>query len=619
MAQEILKKYFGYEEFRHGQKPLIDATRGGRDVLGIMPTGAGKSMCFQIPAMTFEGITLVISPLISLMKDQVNALNQAGIRAAYLNSSLSLSQYDKALALIEDGEYKIVYVAPERLESEGFTKVFQSSKINVSFLAVDEAHCISQWGQDFRPSYLKITSFIKKLARRPVIGAYTATATAEVRDDILDSLELNDPLVLTTGFDRENLFFGVKKPTDKYRELISYIKKKDKDINGVSGIIYCLTRKNVDEVCQSLRGEGLAATKYHAGLTDNERHRNQEDFINDIAPLMVATNAFGMGIDKSNVRFVVHFGMPKNMENYYQEAGRAGRDGEPAECILYYTSMDVRTNRFFIENNNDKEELDEMTRALIRQRDEDRLKQMTFYCFTNECLRNHILRYFGENSSSYCGNCENCITEYESVDITKEAHSIIRCIESNRIKYGVTIIIDILRGAKNQKIYGKNLDKNPEYGRLSHITTARLRQIINELIMTEHVETSSDEYPVLTVEEKGRKLYDSNGAIEMKLAKERPEDKLEKNSKTSKTSKSSKNKTAVLDEEGKILFEKLRVLRKSLAEKQKVPPYVVFSDKTLILMSSVRPVTLDEMSELSGVGEFKLEKYGEAFLNEVNG
>lgn len=615
MTEEILKKYFGYENFRNGQKPLIDAILEGRDALGIMPTGAGKSMCFQIPAAALDGITLVISPLISLMKDQVSALNQAGIRAAYLNSSLTPGQYNKALALASGGEYKIIYVAPERLESPEFLNFVLSENIKISFLAVDEAHCISQWGQDFRPSYLNITDFIKKLPTRPPIGAYTATATEEVRDDILDILNLENPLVLTTGFNRSNLYFGVKKPTDRYRELASYIKKKEKEISGVSGIIYCLTRKNVDEVCASLNRDGFNATKYHAGLGDRERLSNQEKFINDVCPIMVATNAFGMGIDKSNVRFVIHYGMPKNMESYYQEAGRAGRDGEASECILYYTPMDVRTNRFFIENNNDNVNLDENTMAIVRQRDLERLKQMTFYCFTNECLRNYILRYFGEKSSSYCGNCENCLTEYEEVDITREAGAIINCIDSNHTKYGNSIIIDILRGAKNRKILERHLDSNPEYGKLSQVSAARLRQIINELVMTEYINRSDDEYPVIFVTSKGRELYKADKQIKMKLAKERPEAKKER---TGKTSKKAKDIAPALDEKGKEIFERLRVLRRSIATKSNFPPYVVFSDKTLILMSVKKPETLSQMSELSGVGEFKLEKYGEIFLNEVN-
>ena len=412
-AEKFLKQYFGYDGFREGQEQLIEAVLSGKDVLGIMPTGAGKSMCFQIPALMMEGITLVISPLISLMKDQVGALNQAGIHAAFLNSSLSVGQYAKALAYAREGRYKIIYVAPERLETQGFLDFAMSEGIKISFLAVDEAHCVSQWGQDFRPSYLKILDFLKKLPYRPVIGAYTATATTDVRDDIMDILQLQDPFVITTGFDRENLYFAVRKPVDKYKELVGYIRRKEKEMPGSSGIVYCLTRKNVEDVCYNLRKEGFSVTRYHAGLSDMERKENQDDFIYDRRQIMVATNAFGMGIDKSDVRFVVHYNMPKNMESYYQEAGRAGRDGEPSDCILYYEPMDVRTNRFFIENNEDNEALDEITRRLVKERDEERLRQMTFYCFTTGCLRNYILIIFGEASPGYCGNCSNCMTQFE--------------------------------------------------------------------------------------------------------------------------------------------------------------------------------------------------------------
>lgn len=368
-AKKLLKQYFGYDEFRQGQEQLIEAALNGQDVLGIMPTGAGKSLCFQIPALMMDGITLVISPLISLMKDQVGTLNQAGIHAAFLNSSLTQGQYHTALKYAMQGRYKIIYVAPERLETEGFINFALNSGVKISMLAVDEAHCVSQWGQDFRPSYLKILEFLKKLPYRPVLTAYTATATAEVRDDIMDILNLRDPFVLTTGFDRENLYYAVKRPRDKYRELLSYLKEKEEKMPGSSGIIYCLSRKNVEEVCYQLREDGFSVTRYHAGLSDEERKENQEDFIYDRKQIMVATNAFGMGIDKPDVRFVVHYNMPKNMESYYQEAGRAGRDGEPAECILYYAPIDNRTNRFLIENGEENEELDAITKQIVMERD----------------------------------------------------------------------------------------------------------------------------------------------------------------------------------------------------------------------------------------------------------
>ena len=613
---DILKQYFGYDTFREGQRPLIDSVLKGRDVLGIMPTGAGKSMCFQIPALMMEGITLVISPLISLMKDQVGALNQAGVHAAFLNSSLTMGQYVKALRLAKEGRYKIIYVAPERLETEGFLEFVLSENVHISFLAVDEAHCVSQWGQDFRPSYLKIMEFLKKLPYRPVVGAYTATATEDVRDDIMDILELQNPYVMTTGFDRENLYFAVKKPVDKYKELVHYLKDREKKFSGSSGIIYCLTRKNVEDICYRLRKEGFSVTRYHAGLSDEERKENQEDFIYDRRQIMVATNAFGMGIDKSDVRFVIHYNMPKNMESYYQEAGRAGRDGEPAECILYYEPLDVRTNRFFIENGEDNEELDEFTRQLVKERDIERLKQMTFYCFTSECLRHYILKYFGENSSGYCGNCLNCMTQFEEVDITNETRAIIHCIDANRMNYGVSTIIDILRGAKNQKILSKGLNQNPEYGTLSQITVARLRQIIQELMYQGYLELSGDQYPVIQTTRKSAEFQQNNRTFVMKLAKEKEQEEVS-GRKQKRGSRKKAGAAAMLSEKDLELFETLRVLRREIAGEEKVPPYMIFSDKTLALMSAAHPANLEEILRISGVGEFKLQKYGERFLQVI--
>lgn len=609
-AEQLLKQYFGYDEFREGQKKLIDAVCRGQDVLGIMPTGAGKSLCFQIPALMMEGITLVISPLISLMKDQVRALNQAGIHAAFLNSSLSMGQYRKALQFAKEGRYKIIYVAPERLESQDFLDFALLPEVHISFLAVDEAHCVSQWGQDFRPSYLKILEFLKKLPNRPVLGAYTATATAEVRDDIEHILRLKNPFIMTTGFDRKNLFFAVKKPRDKYKELLDYLKQKEEKMPGSSGIIYCLTRKNVEEVCYSLRKEGFSVTRYHAGLTDEERRQNQDDFIFDRKQIMVATNAFGMGIDKPDVRFVVHYNMPKNMESYYQEAGRAGRDGEPSECLLYYGAMDNRTNRFFIENNEENEELDEAARRLVMERDQERLKKMTFYCFTNECLRHYILHYFGEESTGYCGNCQNCLTEYENVDITKEAQAVIRCMAACRRSFGTMVIIDTLRGAKNQKILQRNMDENLEYGALADVSVPRLKQIINEMCMEGFLNLTEDQYPVLELTDKAE-IWDASGTeMTMKLAKEK-----EKETKTTKRKKA--GVVASLAEKDTALFENLRVLRKAIATEEKVPPYMVFSDKTLVMMSAKKPSSIEEMLDINGVGQFKLEKYGEKFLQEI--
>ena len=603
---EILKRYFGYDTFRNAQETLIDNILEGKDTLGIMPTGAGKSLCYQIPALLMDGITLVISPLISLMKDQVGSLNQAGIHAAFLNSSLTVNQYYKALGFAKQGRYPIIYVAPERLVTEEFLDFALNS--NIVMVAVDEAHCVSQWGQDFRPSYLKIVEFIKRLPKRPIVSAFTATATKEVRDDIIDILELQSPMVITTGFDRRNLYFGVMTVKDRYSAIKNYLEIHNSD----SGIIYCLTRKQVEEVCERLIKDGFLATRYHAGLSDEERRKNQDDFIYDRIPIMISTSAFGMGIDKSNVRFVLHYGMPKNIESYYQEAGRAGRDGEPAECILYYSSRDVITNQLFIDNNQDNIELDEVTRAIVKERDRERLKKMTFYCFTNECLRDYILKYFGEYGSNYCGNCSICLTQFEQVDVTEIARALISCVESSRQRYGTTVIIDTVHGANTAKIKSYRMNENPYYSVLSKVPTYRIRQVLNYLQLEEYLFITSDDYAVVKLGVKAKEI--DNKQIIMKLAKESDRETKEVKSKSKKSKADILGKEQFTKNE-ESLFEKLRGLRTEIAREEKVPPYIVFSDKTLTHMCIVKPKSKQEMLKVSGVGEFKFEKYGERFLN----
>ena len=602
---EILKKYFGYDAFRDAQETLIDHILAGQDTLGIMPTGAGKSLCYQIPALMLDGITLVISPLISLMKDQVGSLNQAGLHAAYLNSSLTTEQYFKALAFAREGRYPIIYVAPERLLTEEFLDFALNSRI--AMVAVDEAHCVSQWGQDFRPSYLKITEFIGRLEKRPIVSAFTATATKEVRDDIIDILMLQDPMVMSTGFDRANLYFGVMSVRDRYGAVRSYLETH----RGESGIIYCLTRKHVEDVCARLIKDGFPVTRYHAGLSDAERRKNQDDFIYDRSPLIVATSAFGMGIDKSNVRFVLHYGMPKNIESYYQEAGRAGRDGEPAECILYYSGQDVITNQLFIAHNQDNQELDAAARALVMERDRDRLRKMTFYCFTNECLRDYILKYFGEYGSNYCGNCSNCLTQFEETDVTEIARALIGCVESSRQRYGTTVIVDTVHGANTAKIQNYRMNENPHYGALKEVPVYRIRQVLNYLQIQEYLAVTTDEYAIVKLTAKSGDAL-KEGPIVMKLAKEAKRPPKEA-SKEGKNNRSQPGRESFTEKE-ESLFEKLRAVRTELAKREKVPPYIVFSDRTLTHMCIVKPTTKEEMLNVSGVGEFKYNKYGESFL-----
>lgn len=590
----VLKEYFGHDSYRAGQEQIVDSLLSGRDVLCIMPTGAGKSICYQVPALIFEGVTIVVSPLISLMKDQVGSLVQSGVAAAYINSSLSANQYTKVLQNTVAGKYKIIYVAPERLSTREFLNVCE--KINISLVAVDEAHCVSQWGQDFRPSYLKITEFISSLSYRPIVGAFTATATDEVKADIAKILQLHSPFMITTGFDRPNLFFGVEKPNSKPLKLLELVRERSEK----SGIIYCATRKTVEEMCQLLIENGFSATRYHAGLSEEERRINQDDFVYDRKTIMVATNAFGMGIDKSNVAFVIHYNMPKNIESYYQEAGRAGRDGESADCILLYAPQDVRTNQFLIENTEPNPELTEDEQNIIRQHDAERLKYMTFYSTTSDCLRHYILKYFGEKSSAYCGNCSHCLSNFETVDITIDAQKILSCIAKTGQRFGKKMIIDILRGSKNARLLSFGLEEQSTYGLMSDQTEKRVRNIIDYLDEKGYIIAENSEYPVLKLTSASYDVLHGNISLMMKIVKQQQRKLVNTNSEV---------KASMLDA--------LKQLRKKIASKQNVPAYVVFSDAALVDMCKKHPHTPDEFLGVSGVGKAKLDKYGKEFIDII--
>ena len=591
----VLKDYFGHDSFRDGQEQIVDALLDGRDALCIMPTGAGKSMCYQIPALLFDGVTIVVSPLISLMKDQVGSLVQSGVPAAYINSSLSYPQFLRVLSNVEHGKYKIIYVAPERLLTDGFLDTCK--KIKISMVAVDEAHCVSQWGQDFRPSYLKIISFVESLANRPIVGAFTATATNDVKEDINKILRLENPFEITTGFDRPNLFFGVIKSSSKDEKLIDLIRER----GDRSGIVYCATRKNVESVCELLCDNGFSAARYHAGLDEYERRKNQEDFVFDRKNIMVATNAFGMGIDKSNVTYVIHYNMPKNIESYYQEAGRAGRDGGEADCILLYSPKDVRLNRFMIENSEGNDELTIEENEQIRERDFERLKYMTFYSTTNDCLRGFILRYFGGEKKAYCGKCSNCLSVHKLVDVTIDAQKIMSCIARTGQRYGKTVICDVLKGSKSEKILKAELNNQSTYGIMKEVTARHIFGTIDFLAEKEYI-SSDNETEVLKLLPKSRDVLFGRERLVMK--------KVENSEKVVKTHRP---EVPVNSD----LLDALKALRKGIASKKSVPAYVIFTDATLIDMCKKCPETPDEMLEVSGVGRTKLEKFGKQFLEEI--
>lgn len=599
--EEALKVLFGYDSFRPGQKSVIDSILSGRDAFAVMPTGAGKSVCYQIPAVLLPGITLVISPLISLMQDQVKALNQAGISAAFINSALSEKAFFETVKKARQGLYKIIYVAPERLLTDGFLNL--AKEVQISMVTVDEAHCISQWGQDFRPSYMKIVEFVQCLSKRPVMSAFTATATERVREDIVCTLGLVDPYTLLTGFDRENLFFQVDKPKNKDQYIVDYIEKH----HGDSGIIYCATRKNVDNLYELLQGRGISVAKYHAGMGAAQRKQMQDDFVFDYTSIVVATNAFGMGIDKSNVRFVIHYNMPQSMENYYQEAGRAGRDGLDSKCILLFSPQDIAINRFLLDHK-DLSDLDFADRETVKERDTKRLQVMERYCYTTECLRNYILKYFGENPENPCGDCGNCLREFETLDMTQAAKQIINCVYEAKGRYGKTIIIDTVAGAKTARLAEIGATSYKSYGVLASVKRNLLRRLMDQLVLDGYLQVG--DYQVIRLGDISA-LKNLDTKVLVKIT---DEDKLpEKTAKPKKTAKG----TEALTSAGFKLFDKLRALRMEIAREEHVPPYIIFSDKTLIDMAAKAPASREEMLNVSGVGEYKYAKYGTRFLSVI--
>lgn len=579
-ARQILQKFYGYEDFRPGQKKVVESLLNRNDTVAIMPTGAGKSICFQIPALLFEGVTLVISPLISLMKDQVDSLRQLGIAAVYINSSVSKAQLYKDLQNISAGFYKIIYIAPERLTSEYLPDSFKN--LNISMVAVDEAHCLSQWGHDFRPSYRNILNFTNSLRIKPIISAFTATATPEVKTDIINLLGLKQPNVFVTGFDRPNLYFSVLRGEVKDKFVIDYVKKHQDE----AGIIYVGTRKDVDALQVLLEIKGIKAGRYHAGMTDEERNQMQEDFLYDNLSVMVATNAFGMGIDKPNVRYVIHYNMPKNMEAYYQEAGRAGRDGLSGNCILLYSPQDTQLQKFLISKSTESE---------IRQQLEyKRLQSMVDYCHTPQCLRAFILHYFGEfDVEEHCDNCSNCKLEGELIDITIDVQKVLSCVYRMHERFGVKMIAEVLKGSKSAKVKQFNFERLSTYGLMKERKLKDISDLILRLSAMQYLDITESQYPVVTLNELSWQVLCGQKKVWQKMV----------------IVKKAKAKGE--------LFEALRSLRKELATKEKLPPYMIFSDATLTQMATDKPTDLELMKNIRGVGEFKLQKYGEEFLTVI--
>jgi len=657
-ALGALKRYFGYDSFRPGQSGLVDAILAGRDVLGVMPTGAGKSVCYQIPATLLPGVTIVISPLISLMRDQVDALNDAGIPAAYVNTTQGGDEQAMVLAQAAQGDIKLLYVAPERLETERFRNF--ATRVPISLVAVDEAHCVSQWGQDFRSSYLGIGEFIAGLPARPTVAAFTATATERVRRDIIGILGLNAPQVTVTGFDRENLYFDVLKIETKYKA--AWVARYVAEHPDESGIVYCATRKETEALAAALnhtvpalRGaaggsaadsvmrDGPVAVAYHGGMPANVRNQAQRDFVTDAVPVVVATNAFGMGIDKSNVRYVIHHNMPESIEAYYQEAGRAGRDGEPSRCTLLWNESDIVTRRRLLDMDNDNERLTPEERETVRMSKRRLLDGMIGYCRTTDCLHVYMTRYFGENTSrtgTCTGGCTNCDSTFETLDVTDIARSISRCVHDAMYDYddqgrptcgpvrqglGSGKIVAILRGSKAKDLIARHLDRCPSYGRLHDAPEARIRDVLSQMATDGFLSIAEGRLPIVGFGQRAAETVAPEFRYEIKRVERKAAGAgTGVTSRTDSSSKSAASDGPALgsyapDDENETLFQKLRELRLSIARENSLPPYMVFNDRTLRDMARLRPVTDAQFLAVNGVGDSKLAKYGKRFMEAIAG